>query len=678
MKKVSVIIPLYNQAEYLNEAINSVLASTYSNVEIIVVNDGSTDIYVEQLKEQLPKSVILINTDNNGVCTARNEGIKIATGEYILTLDADDKILPQFIEKAVVTMQENTDIGIVYSKAEYFGDKSGEWFLPQYKKEEFLVHNCIQSCAMFLKKDWEAVGGYKPAMKHGGEDWEFWISLVELGKIPYRIEEPLFYYRKHSKSMTAYNYDKKYFSILKRIIKLHTDLYLNHLDGIIFRLFFAYYKEWTFLLQLKTVIALIKRSIIYPVSKIINRRKIKNILNNLRYLMLNYNNYQIQRKYQNVLKKLKKKSQINVVFLCSEISKWNYQSLYDRFEQSSFVNPIVIVFPLVSVHNCLDNTRSSLQETFDFFHKRNMKVDYGYKNNKYINLKQYNPDIIFYEQHYDLPIQFSIKTVSDYSLCFYAPYGYEILDFKENYLPFFHKRLFKYFVEVPEQITRYEKYKTHNSLNCIVTGNIKMDEYSNDIQDYKSDKIRIIYAPHHSLDEEGLQFSTFDWSYKLILELAKKYQDITIWTYKPHPRLKYAVLYNNIMNEQEYDNYCKEWENIGSVDTQGNYFQLFYNSDCMITDSISFLAEYLPSKKPIIQIVNPRHFAYNKIGKQIEEVLYKAYNPNDIQQIFDDVVLQKNDILFEKRQLVSEYIYNKNKNASEIIYEYIINLLGKK
>ena len=94
MMKVSVIIPCYNQGQYIEEAVKSVLAQTYQNFEIIIVNDGSTDEFTNKLLSDYDKQKTkVLHTDNQGLASARNNGIKVAKGKYILPLDADERNL---------------------------------------------------------------------------------------------------------------------------------------------------------------------------------------------------------------------------------------------------------------------------------------------------------------------------------------------------------------------------------------------------------------------------------------------------------------------------------------------------------------------------------------------------------------------------------------------------------
>ncbi|MCI5161842.1 MAG: glycosyltransferase family 2 protein, partial [Candidatus Electrothrix sp. AX5] len=190
MPCVSVVIPCYNQGAFIDETINSVLAQTCQDFEIIVVNDGSTDPFTAKHLQQLnfPKTRVL-HTENQGLSSARNNGIREAQGEYILPLDADDRIGPTYLEQAVRLLDADPAVGIVYCKARFFGDRNGEWQLPEYSLEEMLLNNVIFCTSFFRRADWEEVGGFDPAMIYGWEDYDFWLSLIERGRQVQRIPE---------------------------------------------------------------------------------------------------------------------------------------------------------------------------------------------------------------------------------------------------------------------------------------------------------------------------------------------------------------------------------------------------------------------------------------------------------------------------------------------------------
>ncbi len=227
MPKVSIIIPVYNvEPSYINDAINSALNQTLDDIEIIVVNDGSTDIRtLEYLKTVNNPKIKLINQENKGLGGARNTGIRIACGEYILPLDADDIIDKTYAEKAYNVIENISDLGIVYCKADFFGTEAGEWQLPNYKFPDILSGNRIFCTALFRKSDWEKVGGYKKEMRYGWEDYEFWLSLIENGAKVYKIPEILFHYRRHNVSMVK-NITKEQNKLLWKLIhEFHKDLY---------------------------------------------------------------------------------------------------------------------------------------------------------------------------------------------------------------------------------------------------------------------------------------------------------------------------------------------------------------------------------------------------------------------------------------------------------------------
>lgn len=245
MKKVSIIIPCYNQGHYVKEAVESALSQTYMNIEIVCVNDGSTDNSAEVLENLAKKykQIVFFNErENHGVVYARNMAIQAASGEYILPLDADDKIEPAYVEKAVKILEENPKIGIVYCEARFFGTQNGVWKLPEFNLDRMLYENTIFCCAMFRKTDFQKAGGYKEYMNHGYEDWDLWLSFVEQGLEVYRIDEILFNYRKYKEKSRSNRCKNHMTEIYKNILKHHANLFLTS-DFFIKNIFKSSYKK---------------------------------------------------------------------------------------------------------------------------------------------------------------------------------------------------------------------------------------------------------------------------------------------------------------------------------------------------------------------------------------------------------------------------------------------------
>lgn len=222
---VSIIIPCYNQAQYIKECLDSVFAQTFQNFEIIIVNDGSTNPDTMDILNKLdyPKTSIL-HQENKGAASTRNTAIQTAKGKYIFPLDADDKIASDFLKKAVQILEENENIGIVGGITEFFGIKTGLFQLPPYQFPEILKQNMLICSCLFRRTDWEIVGGYNSNMKYGLEDWDFWLSLIELKREVYQLNETCLYYRKHKVSRSTHL--EKYKGLMfRQIIENHPTLY---------------------------------------------------------------------------------------------------------------------------------------------------------------------------------------------------------------------------------------------------------------------------------------------------------------------------------------------------------------------------------------------------------------------------------------------------------------------
>lgn len=238
MPKVSVVIPCYNMGAYLDEAVVSVLQQTFTDFEIIIVNDGSTDPETVMLLSSYdqPKTRV-IHTVNQGVSAARNTGIREARGEYILPLDADDKIGPSYLQKAVAILDSSLEVGVVYCERVLFGERGGLDPLPDYDPRALLIDNCISPAALFRKNDWETVGGYSEKMVYGWEDWDFWISVSQLNKQVVKIPHTLFFYRvrNNSRDHSLRFYQKVI--VMTVMILRHKRLYLSNLDLLVKRVY---------------------------------------------------------------------------------------------------------------------------------------------------------------------------------------------------------------------------------------------------------------------------------------------------------------------------------------------------------------------------------------------------------------------------------------------------------
>lgn len=179
---VCVVMPHYNQGKFINEALESIAQQTFTDIELVICDDCSQDKESFDIIKKLGKQKTLLNSKipltviknnkNKGAAFSRNEAIKITKAKYILPLDSDDKIAPSYIEKAVEVLEKNNDVGIVYCRARFFGDRDEEWILPEFKMPDILYGNCIFCSAMFRRKLWERAGHYSANLKNDWEDYD--------------------------------------------------------------------------------------------------------------------------------------------------------------------------------------------------------------------------------------------------------------------------------------------------------------------------------------------------------------------------------------------------------------------------------------------------------------------------------------------------------------------------
>lgn len=234
---ISIIIPCYNDAQYIEQAVNSVLNQTYTNIEVIVVDDGSDEETKKVLKKLEHRITKLISQENKGQSTARNVGIRESKGEYILALDSDDYFEPTFCEKAIDIFNKTDDAMIVTCQANLIFDNGlVDIYIPKGGTvSAFMYDNSALGTSMFKKKDWSFYGGYDESMRNGFEDWEFFIRILKEGGIAKVIQEPLYNYRKRTYSTTTIANKFKYDLLFYIYIK-HKDLFIEDYENFVYYL----------------------------------------------------------------------------------------------------------------------------------------------------------------------------------------------------------------------------------------------------------------------------------------------------------------------------------------------------------------------------------------------------------------------------------------------------------
>ena len=192
----------------LREALASVEQARNANmIEVIIVDDGSSEAETTRILNEVAEAGhCVVPQPNRGASAARNAGIRLAKGEFILPLDSDNRLRDVYLDEAVSLLKNNPSIGVIYTDAEYFGERSGRWHVPNFNLLSLVRMNFIDACALYRKKLWEELGGYDEQMVCTGlEDWDFWLRVACHGGSFLHLPKIGFDYRVRRDSTTAKN-----------------------------------------------------------------------------------------------------------------------------------------------------------------------------------------------------------------------------------------------------------------------------------------------------------------------------------------------------------------------------------------------------------------------------------------------------------------------------------------
>ena len=221
--KLSVIVPCYNYGRFLRQSVGSILAQTFQDLEIIVVNDGSTDdsaVVADALARDY--GIRVIHQANSGQpAIARNRGFEASRGEYVISLDADDLFGPDMLGRLVAALDDNPSVDVAYGEGIFFNDQGKVWreTTGEFSLEKLKDVNQLFYCGMYRRRVFESCGGYNLNVR-GYEDWDFWIGAAKLGFRGIKVPEALLYYRVASTGL--------FHNALERDKELRANIKKNH------------------------------------------------------------------------------------------------------------------------------------------------------------------------------------------------------------------------------------------------------------------------------------------------------------------------------------------------------------------------------------------------------------------------------------------------------------------
>jgi len=379
---------------------------------------------------------------------------------------------------------------------------------------------------------------------------------------------------------------------------------------------------------------------------------------------------------------------INVLFLLMHASVWPYDGVYTRFESDSRFRTNIIVVPYTLYGK--DEMLRTLNEAKKLFcnERYNAFPAYNEKTDEYVDVKtMFDPDIVFFTNPHEITEkQYYINHFTMDSLTCYVPYGIYAANLQEmQFNQPFHNLLWRHFLPSQLHMKMAVKYSRNKGTNAFVTGYPKCDVYcdkknkfDNPWKDTGKKLKRLIWAPHHTLEsnEYELGYSTFDTYSQSMIELVSKYKDSVQFALKPHPLLWLKLRHYNDWNDTQIAEYRNFWLNGDNTQLEeGEYLDLFFHSDGMLLDSISFISEYLYLNKPHAFLINDDYVAkkFNEYGQLVFELMYKGSTISEIESFIEDVIILGNDKLAINRScFTKKYLLSSAKRlASDIIFNQL-------
>ncbi len=232
----TVVVPCFNYGRFVRAAVDSALRQVDADVNVVVVNDGSTDGVTARLCDRCAgPRVRVIHQDNSGPPAARNRGAADATSEFLVFLDADDWIEPEFVSKLGRAMRgAGEDVSHAYCQQRMV-ERTGSsvWAVPDWDPLTMMVANLHAVTTLVRRDRFQAVGGFSESMREGYEDWDLWLKFVERGWRGVRVAEPLFVYRRHSPNTHNRQAIAIHEALYRRIVQSHAALYSKHSEELI-------------------------------------------------------------------------------------------------------------------------------------------------------------------------------------------------------------------------------------------------------------------------------------------------------------------------------------------------------------------------------------------------------------------------------------------------------------
>lgn len=374
----------------------------------------------------------------------------------------------------------------------------------------------------------------------------------------------------------------------------------------------------------------------------------------------------MQRKHQELLHQIKGKEKIKVVFLAIHKSVWKVDPVFQKMLNDPFFEPVILVCPYTVYGE--ERMKQDMQECYEYFKEKGYPLlsSYHAEEQRWITLEEIQPDIVFFTNPHNLTRkEYYEDAYLNYLSC-YAGYGMPISKYENYQAQFnqvFHNAIWKIFVQTVEMVENYKNISQRGRVGIELVGDCLVEQLRGtrfDQSTWKNakQKIKIIYAPHHTIEDNKIfSISTFLENAFFIKEIALKYKDDIYWSFKPHPLLKEKLLIHPDWGKQRTEDYYGFWTEFESSQVdEGEYIDLFKNSDAMILDSSSFLGEYLFVDKPILYLLKKDSLNYfSSFGHKCLSVSSQALGNKEIENFIVQLLNDTDVNQHKRRVLIDDY-----------------------
>lgn len=374
---------------------------------------------------------------------------------------------------------------------------------------------------------------------------------------------------------------------------------------------------------------------------------------------------------------------IRVVFLFQEASYWSsMKSVYETLKNDDRFEVFVVAIPVLTVPDL--NKLELKPQQIQFLEENNIEyIDGRCANDSFFDIYTLKPDYVFVQIHFDRQrvLEYKTNVMGLYTKVCLIPHAF-LLSASDNKELIYQQGYFRIFV--PNEYHAKELFSvTHRSDNIEITGYPRFDLYAEHLEDSPLWKIskeenpkikRIIWSPHwwaygHNKSLADGVLNLWEYFYKYV----QTHSDVELIV-KPHPNLFNGLIQSGYISQNKADDMISAANNLpnASVYTGGNYIDLFKTADLLVNNSISFLAEWLPSGKPMIFIETERKFELNEMAKKILDVYYHASSISALDRTIDDVLNKQNDEMKPSRLALIEELNLKPQNAAKKIKQSLI------